>query len=364
MRQGWLIFADSGWLRKLRTGIDISLWMMLGSVVVSFLLGLLLVMSVSNNGQGVNPVDFQIFTAVSSIIFLIAWLIVVWYLTTPERVRYGTAMPGQGITSPGAGLSEMPPLKEQRTTLCRWCLFLNVLPILSLPMYGFGFSLARSLEHNKKIFGALLVLIGLIGLVGSCVGYFLLLIHLRRIARRDTRKGLGKFFSFLIWSAVITVGWTVVGTIILVMVSRFAPAMMMIPTTAPANSSIGYVALNTGNADQTATDEDVSSQQEKISDESEDESIDYSATPDGVAANSTAPSPTSRPAALGLPPRLGPFLIFFFATVGCSELFCLAWVICYIVTTFMFRGMLTRSIEQNMSHVWRGMVTTPPAIGS
>lgn len=326
IRQGWLGFADRTWLARLRRGVSIYLWMLLAGA--AYCIGQLIYTFASAvpSGPGVPQatLGYQAANSAIGIIFSVAWLAAVWHLTSPEPI-------------PERGLHQSSVAKA-----ARWLLVVSL--SLSILMYLLG--IVRPLFGGEPASvdpigatgfgytgGVVAVPNGILGGVGS----FLLLIHMRRIARRNAKKGLGKLMTTIIWG---TVGLIVGGGGLAVIVGLSAWA-------APRAAVTTTMFSTTGPGTQPATSTRVLPDGSVVSETSEgDVAMVVEVRLPGTAT--TLPTTTSSmPAGGFVPPRRLARGAFMFAQVGmCGGcVFFLAYGVCGVVALFWFRRVFTRAME-------------------
>ena len=175
---GWLIFADPDWLRRLRSGFCWFLLTLLvgmfGIVATAIWVHFIIISmgSEPNIGSDLGWAWAIGLPLVSS------WLMAIWRVTAPEP--------------------ELTPVRKE-THLDVWIRTLNVVAALSWVPYTIGAADGRSNDSRMPIasfaFGILMTSAFSLGLV-------LLLIHLRRLSRRNTKPTLGKLLTFLLWGGI------------------------------------------------------------------------------------------------------------------------------------------------------------------
>jgi hypothetical protein len=160
---------------------------------------------------------------------------------------------------------------------------------------------------------------------------------MRRIARRNITRGLGKLMTCLIWgSGALAGAWTLSMGFVMWSISTFAATVPTTTAPTPLAATTAQVAL---------TPTVVSP------------SPFYTEVVVSQAGTTTLPATaTTMPAgalAAGPPPfpfggRSG-FVVF--ALVGCgTQLLALAWFVAGVVALFWFRKVFTRAIRQNAGH--------------
>ena len=341
LHHGWLMFADPQWLARLRSGVTLILWSLLAAVICYFALVIGMVVFFLPSGQ---PKDLQFLQWPMLAVGLglwTAWLVSVVRLTTPE---------------PGGTAGEGP----RRGMLAKWIVAFSAAPILSVLISALSFN-AMLMPLPKLLFSdpwfiSRFVVSNAANLAGMA-GFFLLLIQMRRIARRHTAKGLGKLMTTLIWGSVaLGVGWLAVVAAAAAM-GFYAMSTGAFPTTT-TSAPAGFAALGYASPP-AATSQWTSFFRVGLNASTTKASVPATRPVTPTTNATTAPltsRPTTGPAATmptppALPPRplfptggwmiLGLFmlLLFEFGTFG--------WMICGIVALFWFRSVFSRAIRQN-----------------
>jgi hypothetical protein len=272
--------------------------------------------------------------------FAAAALTSVWLLTAPEPV------PGEGL---------------RRSTLATWIrrltavsygagMLFMVVMLVALPMAS-G-SPPFDLDAADAVFGGIYLVISILNSIAYAASFLLLLIHLRRLARRHYRKGLRILMTMLIWGSVgLGSSWFLffIGALSMVasMAGAFAaataPAAFTMTTAPPRSSSPRSAAEPVYDPSAVETPSDAGK-------------VDFSAEadPSEFAGPSTLPAaspfaPTSMPvgAAGGPPPILGMSFAFFMVSVCLIEVLGFAWFVGGIVALFWFRAVFSRAIREN-----------------
>ncbi|MFQ5502744.1 MAG: hypothetical protein ACE5EQ_10655 [Phycisphaerae bacterium] len=325
-RRSWLIFALPSWLGRLRTGVTIILWMLLGGIVSYIALVAVMIATIGPSGQAPSPFLIMGIMLFFGLGFTCVWLISVWYLTTPETGR-----------KPNEALG--------RTVIAKWILGLSAMPIIStLAMMPITYySMSTSPQFNAAFIIPTLFMYA--GGIAFQVGFFLLMIYMRRIARRDNRKGLGKMMSFLIWGMVgmlvLGLGW---GLVIGVMaVSPLTPAFSAtaVSTTGPvAMSGFPYATATTGPAGTTSW----------MVMSAPTTSMPTTTMP--VTTMPTTTMPVGGPIPFPFGGRLS--MVAFFIGIVVIELFGFAWFVCAVIALFWYRSTFSRVIRENVSslYIW------------
>jgi len=224
LRGGWLMFADPQWLRRLLGGVTLILWTLLVWVIcyigpsISWL-----VFYTPGGGAPPNPMSMLIPKILMPIVLGLAWLISVIKLTTPEPAQVQTGQP-------------------QRDALAKWILALNAMAIFLVVgsvLWDVLMATAFTGLVNPNVSLLLSVIASNTAVLVGMVGFFLLMILMRRIARRVPRNSLGKLVSALIWSSVgLGVGWVAVLLFKAGSMAYLAGSGAILPvTTGPASSA-------------------------------------------------------------------------------------------------------------------------------
>ena len=331
LHHGWLMFADPQWLRRLRSGVTLILWTLLASVICYVGMIIIVIAFFVPSGGPPELWFIQVPMIVVGLGLWAAWLISVIRLTSPE--------PGGRA---GGGI--------RRGTLAKWIVALTVAPALSMLISGFSYDTMMT-SPELPLFDTWLVsklILSYIASLSGMVGFFLLLIVMRRIARRHTAKGLGKLMTVMIWgSAALGVGWTAAMLAMMgIGLSAFnTGAMAATTTSAPAGlAALGYTSPPIATS-QWATYFSVGP---NVS------------TPPAVTTTGPVTSrPTTGPATtMPAPPAAPPMpafltsgwmfpgilllLIIEFGTFG--------WMICGLVALFWFRSVFGGAIARNAAH--------------
>lgn len=356
---GWLVFADRGWLETLRGGFAKILWLFPAGFAAYIALILIFMLAVGSVFSGaVVLVLLSVLLGVAICVGLTwLWLKGLWAVTCPEPPQSG------------------PPT---RTPMIAWIRGLNVVSIVGFALLAVfmlvallvpdGFvpddqesSQPGRVEFLAKALAVAGVATVVIAEIAYAVSFFLLLIHLRRLARRDPRPGLAKMMTFLVWGSI---GMSVAGfaSVVLMGSAMFSAAAMPMamamgpttfPTTTAATSSpvAGYgfeVSVSAGSPG-------------TMSPPSPSLPTKLPTTmPAATMSTTSQPSPTSMPFA---GPRPFPFRGSFFMVVMVLAigfyLLVFAWCICALIALFWFRRILARAMEYQAPPV--APAPAPPA---
>ncbi|MFQ5429965.1 MAG: hypothetical protein ACE5E1_06610 [Phycisphaerae bacterium] len=303
LRRGRLMFADPAWLGRLRTGITNTLWIVL-AVVVLIVAGVAALTFATAVGKNTTLLDAGLL--LSGVGFTTIWLFNLRYLTTPE--------PEPGSTG-----------RARRSRLARWIIGLQLVSVLTYTPYILVMLviLFRSPDSTRAFIAT--SILGAVSIAFQNLSFFLLLIYMRRIARRETRKGLGKLITFLTWGQA---GMAALGVISIGIALKTPVAAT--PTTAAVFATLGYTPGAPGTA-------------------SGNPGI---ALTQPVTIKMTTAAPTPRP-----PLAFLSGLLSTIAFMVLLQLFVLTWLVCAVVALFWFRSALTRAIRHNAVHLF----TLPPA---
>lgn len=304
LKHGWLQYSDLVWLRRLRTGIDLTFSLFLCIVPMFIVVFSHMILTIQFTGTG--PSELVIFTSFcfGMLSFGFLWLIITVLLTTPD---------------PGGHWRRA---QFRRGPLAWWIVFLSVFHLLGMIPYTVphlimlmsGSGLDDSPEDLPRAsFAAILAVasLGILATVALNASLILLIIHMRRIARRDPDGKLERLLSFNLWSWVVIVS---LAALVFIAVAG---------TYALMNRSPGSPAtVSTSPKDATKT---------------------------------VAPMPTLQPETTAAPTAARPPMPAFLLTLAIPVLIflCLgiAWVIGLVISIFWFRRVLTRAINDNRPHL-------------
>ncbi len=344
IRQGWLIFADPRWLAKLRRGVTIMLWLILVAVLgYAAFFSHLMYTAMASSPSGSPPESFVVraLTIVFGLGLTASWLISVWHLTAPAPI------PNEGYRQSSLGRA------IRILQLIFGCSAVVYLVLVGGVFAGPGFSSGAAATSTD-----------ILGLVASMIfagawsfGLIFLLIHMRRIARRDLKKGLGRLMTFLIWGGLAAVSLSVVSMLLMQFAVR---GMILTPTTIPTTQSTAGPQVSGG-----VTQFSVSS-------------WGNVSVARPVVTTASAPASTTRPGASPPPSLVGlgyatstavvttmpagaavtgamPFggIYLLMLPMCAGQLLSVGWFVAGVVALFRFRGVFARAIRQN---------TAPPAV--
>ncbi len=341
IRTGWLMFSDPRWLAKLRTGVTIFLWLPL-AVILSYVGFVVYWLLRAMPATPSDPPDLFVMKIVSSVFGIgvsSAWLAGIWYLTSPEPV------------------SRADP---RRSKLPVWIRVLNAVSI-AVTVIAVLFSFAVFAPNDPGLLfetwgvASIVVLVTSVAGQGAfAVGLVLLVVHMRRIARREVKKGLARLMTFLLWGGVaLSVGF---GGSLLVLGfyagTMFAATAALVPVTTASTTQVSSTASAAGYTTSVSVSPwgNVRVSQAGLA------TTSAPAATTGPAGTPSAPlvalgyvtttaAATTMPAvAAPMPFRRG-FMIFGFAMCA-SYLLAFGWFISGVVALFWFRSVFKRAIRQ------------------
>jgi hypothetical protein len=309
IRQGWLGFADPRWLARLRRGVTIMLWL-IAAMILGWAAFIAYVMSSTMAPTpSVSPplIGVREFTVVFGLGLAVSWFIGAWHLTAPEPI------PNEGYRQSSLG-------RATRTLQLIFGCSAVVYVVLVTGLFAFPESSSGAAATPADILG---LITSIISAVAWSIGFVLLLIHTRRIARRDLKKGLGRLMTFLIWGGLATVSLQVMSLL------PMRP-MIITATTAPA---AGPTTQGMAATQAYATSVEVS--------------IWGSTTATRVRTSTMPVVVTTMPAVPAPMPFRGGYLLIFAMCAG--RLLAGAWFVASVVALFWFRSIFARAISQNVA---------------
>lgn len=316
---GWLQFAKPEWLRKLRWGVDLTIISAVLAIMGGIAITIYIFAEFIAKNRQPEPVEFSGINILLSALYYALLMAITLLLTAPED----TGERGQPV---------------RRTTLGRWIVGLTIGGMVS------GMLLTLVVQQPttpEELFDrSFLVTAPFLFLSAMCtyVSWFLIIIHVRRIARRDVAGGLVKMMSFILWGGVALVGVGLVAAVLIgVSLAMAAPQMLAaMSTTAPTTSSgpalPPWLAAAASQPNINVTNMQVTSSGQIV----------VATQPAGGATGPGAPPPLP-PIARGLLASMCPLII--------GECFAFIWMICVVVAVFWLRIVLSRSINDNMNHL-------------
>ena len=310
LHHGWLMFADPQWLKRLRGGVTLILWTLLAIVLsyIGYVATLIVIMM--PGGIITSNLAVQVPFLTIGLGIAIAWLVSAFKLTAPEPSG-ATADPlRRGLLSKLAATMSAMPIVLIILVVCRIALWTTDF---------FGFYEYESVRRLLGIGGYAASLVG-------GVGFVLLMVLMRRIARRIPRKGLGKLMSVLAWGmAGLTVGGGA-GNMF-----DIAPGVIGLDSdiTCPVET---YGPIPAGSV------------------------IFIATTTTGTATTIPSTQLTTMPVFAGTTAGffggLRPVVVIF-ALVFKTLAFC--WSVCGVVAVFWFRSVFSRAIAENVAHQIEGV---------
>ena len=331
---GWLVFADRAWLKTLRGGFAKILW----TILAAFLsyIAMIPIFMLALGGGSSAPEGLAVLFGVAACTLLTwMWIKGLWAVTCRQPSQSGEVM---------------------QTSMVAWIRGLSVAAIV-------GFVLLAIVETAAlwTVFGTQVVLedgelfqpdyaammvaaiaipvLGVIAQAAFAVSLFLLLIHLRRLARRDPRPGLAKMMTFLVWGSigVSGAGFASVALVGLAMFSLAAMPMAMAPTSLPATMAptTSPAIASTYQFSVSAGSPTVMSPTTMTATTMSATSMPFAAPPPGRAAR--------------MFPFRGPSPILVEFVAIAVELLIFAWCICALIALFWFRRVLQRAIDTRRS---------------
>ena len=298
----WLQFADVAWLKRLRRGVTRILWLILG-IAVAYVLFIAIAVLASATRSGSFQVYGPFIATVAGFGAALTWLVCVWDLTAPEPDG-----------SPHA----------RSTSICTWARALIVAGVLgAVVLIGTVISIAAELAVTESPEREIVVIIaiGATCWVSHAIGFFLLLVHMRRIARRDVYTRLGKTMTVLVWGGIAAL----IAALTVSLLTGFGMAYLVVGS-AVAPTTTTTTVVTTGPAGAT-----------------------YVTTV--TAGQSVASAPTTMPGSLGPvgggAPIVPPFRLFSLIMMVSLGTNCVsfAWLVLGIVALFWFRRVFGRAID-------------------
>lgn len=192
-RFGQLTFCDAAWLRRVRSGIAIGLWTIVGAVLLTCIMGMLMF------AIGFQPHATQTITTTQEVMFLVfgvvLWvplivlgIVVLWRLTAPEP----------RANEPGPFERSRPGRIALLLAGLLVTLFLINVAVSWVWRTDDPFAFVSSSSQIIYSVGSMVAWYGI-----GCAIFIFVGIHLRSIARRDATPGLGKLFTVVIWGSGI-----------------------------------------------------------------------------------------------------------------------------------------------------------------
>jgi hypothetical protein len=318
--RGWLQFAKPQWLRKLRWGVDLTIISVILTMVGVIAISIYIFAEFIAKQRQPQPIEFSGVNILASVVYYAAILAITLLLTAPEDTGEG----GQPV---------------RRTTLGRWIVGLTIGGMVTGMLLALFVHQPTTPEEVFDRSYLMTVPILMLSAASTYVSWFLIIIHVRRIARRDMAGGLVKMMSFILWGGVALVG---VGLIVAVLVgislAVSAPQMLAaMSTTAPTTSSgpalPAWLAAATSQPNSNMTNFQINSSGQLV--------VTTQAFGGGTATPG-APPPLP-PVVRGMMASVCPLLV--------GECFAFIWMICVVVAVFWLRIVLSRAINDNLNHL-------------
>lgn len=179
LEHGWLIFSDPNWLEKLRSGISFLLGILLVGVIG--VIGLTAYVVIGTGAtHGPNPIVLAAMGMTLSFTIVAMWLRGIWRLTSP------TSTPG-----------------HQHSKLGHWIRDLNITSALVYLISGPLASILATLGMPDKQAASLWFGGAVLAWSVYVLSFLLLLVYMRRLARRVFKPTLDKLISFVLWGGVL-----------------------------------------------------------------------------------------------------------------------------------------------------------------
>lgn len=305
LRGGWLMFADVQWLKRLRSGVTLILWLVLAAVLsyVGFIITLTVIMTTS----GIITNDLAVQVPFMAIGFGIT---ATWIASTVM------------LTTPIAPLSKADRLR--RSALARWAIDLNAMPTLLIIISACWISFITTDffgAYDPDSVSTLLVCSSYATILGSVVGFVSLMILMRRIARKGSCRGLGRLMSVLIWCTfAMSIGWAAA------IIFDVAPGVFTVDT------SLMFPVMKYGPVPGGSV-------------------ILFSTTAPGSTTTVPSVQLTTMPVLAGRPNRyFGDWQFFGFVFVLVYKCAALGWGLCGVAALFWFRTAFSRAIANHVEH--------------
>lgn len=231
-RGGQLTYADRDWLIRVRSGVNLVFWGIAGSIIFMCICMILGAWYFGQHASHFNPAAaptapswIQIPAPLLGLAATLYMLAVVVRLAAPE---------------PRAG-DAGPPLRTGRTrTIVRLAWLCVIAQLISTPivwLFGPDPANPASMSTAWTVYS---VVLGVGFHVIYMIGFILLMLQLRDIARRDISPSLGKLFTVVMWSsafAIAGVGIFGVGSMLVAVSSAQAFTAAAASTTTLAAST-------------------------------------------------------------------------------------------------------------------------------
>lgn len=316
--RGWLQFANPDWLRKVRWGVDLSIILFVLVIVGLIAASIYLFSEFLAKKSPPSPDDFAGLNIVLGLLYQLALITIALLITWPEASRVEGAKP-------------------RRPTLSRWIVGLMIGGALPGIMVGL---IAKPPATPQEAFsGPFLITVPLtfLSAVATYVAGFLMIIHVRRIARRDMAGGLAKMMSFILWGAVGLFGVGLICAVLMIVgVILKGPQILAGMTTTGTTTSSApalppWLAAATSQPASGSTEIVISNGRWTMS------------QPAGGTSGTVGAPPPMPPIVRGMMIGMCPLAI--------AECFALVWMVCAVVSIFWFRIVLSRAINENVGHL-------------
>lgn len=303
IRYRWLPFADPVWLKRLRRGATSVLWLILALVAGCTIL-VTLAPWLTPGGRAPSAFPTTCFGFLLVLLGVFGWLICVWDLTAPEP-------------------TEADDSSSDR--LCRWARGLTASGIVGSAAFTFFNLIATAAAAGGMAESSVVIVISLAIAcwIAHGVGFLLLLIHIRRMARRDIGRGLAKLMTVLIWGGLVVSGGALVTSI-------FAVFFWLSLAAGP-----GFAAASPGTTAPTTAPGTIAAT--------------VTVSPSGSLMTASMPVGTTvitTTAPVAPFPAFGGSLILFIGLASmAANVIGLAWFVAWIVAMFWFRKILGRALS-------------------
>lgn len=305
LEHGWLIFADSTWLRRVRGGLST---MLLTLLVWPVGIAIIVFYAVFSAGGEPDAIIMAVLTWSIGVVYIALWLFGVWGVTMPEPT-----------SNPGRAPSKLGP-------------WIRALQVVAIIMLGASFYISSG-EHEVpspspfdllRIFWPVTV-----SWTAYALGFLLLVAHMRRLARRIIKPTLRKLLTFLLWGGIFFAALT--GAAIS-LGAAFTTTVGPGPTMAPTTMTIRTVPMG----------------------------VSASWTP--TTAPTTVPATVVAPV-IATPPRLPMAMFLGVVFAAFFYLFVFVWGGAWLLALISFRRILKQTIRGNASaayNAWLNPALTLP----
>lgn len=214
----WLPLADPVWLRTLQSGLGLAFITMIVSTAIAIALGVFSALGLAGEDESTIMRRLQAPVLFVIAAFGLAWTVILMKLTAPEPSHI---------------------ISRSKSPIRGWVFALNTVSALLIILgIGLVFFSMREPGGEKEWLGVLLVF-AIPSIPFLAAGFVLLLIHMRRLARRVIDNRLAKLMTWLIWSnAILPVTIFLAFSCMAVIGSR-AVARAGTPATGPSATTVG-----------------------------------------------------------------------------------------------------------------------------